>query len=217
MNANSPSPRSEYVYTELRRSISNGHYQPGQPVREAEVASRLNVSRTPVREAFRRLQADGVLEFTPWRGVVVAELNEKQIIELYVMRQVLEGTAASLAAANASDEEIEFLAQIMEQADGETNPDRLADLNRDFHQALYNAAHNRYLLHAVNALRDSLSLLSKTTYSVADRPITAQSEHREIVEALRQRNSKAAEKATREHIAKAEQARLTLISTSQRN
>jgi len=212
MNAKTESPRSEYVYTELRQSISNGHYQPGQPVREAEVARWLNVSRTPVREAFRRLQADGVLEFTPWRGVVVAELDEKQIIELYVMRQALEGTAALLAAKNASDGEIEFLGQIMEQAEGETNPDKLAELNRDFHQALYNAAHNRYLLHSVNALRDSLSLLSKTTYSVPERPVAAQKEHRQIVDALRERNPKSAEKITRAHIASAEKARLTLIS-----
>jgi len=211
--AHSP-PRSEVVYNELRQAILDGHYQPGQPVRETEVASRLNVSRTPVREAFRRLQTDGILEFTPWRGVTVAELNEKQIVELYVMRKVLEGTGAALAALNASDLQIDALEQMIEKAEGETDPQILADLNRDFHQALFDAADNRYLLHAMQSLRNPMALLSKTTYSVTERPVTAQAEHRQIVEAIKQRDTGAAEKLAYGHIANAEQARFKLLSDS---
>ncbi len=207
-------PRGEVVYKELRQAILDGHYQPGQPVRETEVAARLNVSRTPVREAFRRLQTDGILEFTPWRGVVVAELNEKQIIELYVMRKVLEGTAAALAALNASNAQIAELEKIIERAEGETDPEILADLNRDFHQAIFDAADNRYLLHAMKALRNPMALLSKTTYSVADRPATAQAEHRQIVDAIKQGDTGAAEKLGYGHIANAEQARFKLLSNS---
>jgi len=206
--------RGEVVYAELRQAILDGHYQPGQPVREAEVAERLGVSRTPVREAFRRLQTDGILEFTPWRGVIVAELDEKQIIELYVMRKVLEGTAAALAALNATDAQINDLDGIIERAEGETDPAILADLNRDFHQTIFDAANNRYLLHALQALRNPMALLSKTTYSVSDRPVTAQAEHRQIVDAIRQRDTGAAEKLGYGHIANAEQARLKLLSGS---
>lgn len=207
-------PRGEVVYNELRKAILDGYYQPGRPVREAEVAERLSVSRTPVREAFRRLQTDGILEFTPWRGVIVAELNEKQIIELYAMRKVLEGTAAALAALNATDDQLADLEMLIEHAEGETDPQMLADLNRDFHQAIFDAADNRYLLHALQSLRNPMALLSKTTYSVPDRPVTAQAEHRQIVDAIRQGDTGAAEKLGYGHIANAEQARFRLLSES---
>ncbi len=205
-------PRAEFVYRELKQAIQDGHYAPGQPVRETEVAARLNVSRTPVREAFRRLQTDGILEFTPWRGVIVAELTEKQIIELYYMRKVLEGTAAALAAQHATAKQIQDLEQIMDQAEGETEPGVLADLNRDFHQALFDAANNRYLLHAIKALGNPMALLSKTTYSVNGRPVSAQAEHRQIIEAIKQRDAKTAEICGFGHIANAEQARFKLLS-----
>jgi DNA-binding GntR family transcriptional regulator len=205
-------PRGEIVYNKLRQAILDGEYLPGQPVRETEVAARLGVSRTPVREAFRRLQTDGILEFAPWRGVTVAELDEKQIIELYAMRKVLEGTAASLAALNATGSQVDELETIMERAEGETDADVLADLNRDFHQAIFDAADNRYLLHALRALRNPMALLSKTTYSVPDRPVTAQSEHRQIVEAIKLGDTGGAEKLGYGHIANAEQARFKLLS-----
>jgi len=203
--------RGEFVYHELRQAILDGHYKPGQPVRETEVAVRLNVSRTPVREAFRRLQTDGILQFTPWRGVVVAELDERQIVELYAMRKVLEGTAASMAARNATTDQIAGLERNIIQTEGLTDPERLANLNREFHHALFVAADNRYLLHAMNALRDPMALLSKTTYSVSDRPVTAQTEHRQILAVIKQRDGAAAEKLAFDHIAMAEQARLKLL------
>jgi DNA-binding GntR family transcriptional regulator len=210
-NTDTPS-RAEYVYCELKQAISDGVYSPGKPVRETEVAARLNVSRTPVREAFRRLQTDGILEFTPWRGVIVAELDENQIVELYSMRKVLEGTAAALAATNATPDQIRELEEIMGRAEGETNPESLADLNREFHQALFDAANNRYLLHAIRALRNPMALLSKTTYSVQDRPHSAQAEHQEIVDAIKRQDADAAEKLGYGHIANAEQARFKLLN-----
>lgn len=204
--------RAEFVYCELKQAIADGIYLPGKPVRETEVAARLGVSRTPVREAFRRLQTDGILEFTPWRGVIVAELNEQQILELYCMRKVLEGTAAALAATNASPDQIDELDTIMRKADGENDPEALADLNREFHQALFDAANNRYLLHAISALRNPMALLSKTTYSVQNRPESAQNEHRQIIDAIKRRDAEAAEKLGYGHIANAEQARFKLLN-----
>jgi len=206
--------RGEYVYNELLKAILDGHYVPGRPIREVEVAERLNVSRTPVREAFRRLQTDGILVFTPWRGVIVAELDEQQIIELYAMRKVLEGTAAAMAAQYATDQQIADIERIIEQAEGESDVQALADLNRDFHQAIFDAANNRYLVHAMQSLRTPMALLSKTTYAVTDRPLTAQTEHRHILDAIRQRDTRAADKLGYGHIANAETARFELLKNS---
>ena len=85
----------EFVLERLRGAIRDRRYQPGQRIREAEVAQWLGVSRTPVREAFRRLQADGLLVLIPWRGAQVAELGRQQVVELYAIRRALEGTAAA--------------------------------------------------------------------------------------------------------------------------
>lgn len=204
--------RGEFVHVWLRDAIRDGRYQPGSRIREAEVALRLGVSRTPVREAFRRLQADGLLVLTPWRGAQVAELNRAQVIELYAMRRVLEGTAAGLAAEHATDAEIDLLFKLLEQdhAAGDDSA-RHAEINRLFHQALYAAAHNRYLLKALNALADSLALLKSTTYEVPGRVLAARDEHVLIANAIKKRHTESAEQATRAHIETAEHARIELL------
>ena len=202
----------EFVLERLRGAIRERRYLPGQRIREVEVAGWLGVSRTPVREAFRRLQADGLLQLTPWRGAQVAELDRAQVVELYAMRRVLEGTAAGLAAENASTSEIGFLFELLkrERTPGLT-PAGLAENNRLFHEALYGAAHNRYLLDSLNALADSLALLGSTTYEVPGRAAAARREHVAIADAIKRGDRKAAEKAARAHIAVAEKARLKLL------
>ena len=91
----------EYAYERLRTHIREGALPPGTRVREAEVAGQLGISRTPVREALRRLEADGFLTFEPHRGMVVVQLDHQSVMELYAMREALEGTAAGLAAQHA--------------------------------------------------------------------------------------------------------------------
>ena len=202
----------EFVLGRLKDAIRRGRYQPGQRIREAEVAGWLGVSRTPVREAFRRLQSDGLLKLTPWRGAVVAELDRAQVAELYATRRTLEGTAAALAAKHASEAEIAVFFELLDQdAAAVDNVKRRARINRQFHQALYRAAHNRYLMQALNALSDSLALLKSTTYEVPGRPDQARQEHQRIAEAIRRRDPDAAERATRIHIDSAEIARLELL------
>ncbi len=204
--------RGEFVHGWLRDAIRDGDFQPGSRIREAEVALNLGVSRTPVREAFRRLQADGLLVLTPWRGAQVAELNKDQVIELYAMRRVLEGTAAGLAAEHATPQEIDHLFKLLKKDQtAEDKSDRHAEINRQFHQTLYGAAHNRYLLKALNALTDSLALLKSTTYEVPGRALVARDEHVLIANAIKKRDSAAAEKTTRAHIETAERARIKLL------
>jgi len=202
----------EFVLGRLKDAIRRGRFQPGRRIREAEVAAWLGVSRTPVREAFRRLQSDGLLKLTPWRGAVVAELDRAQVEELYATRRSLEGTAAALAAKHASEAEIAVFFDLLDQdLAAIENVKRRARINRQFHQALYRAAHNRYLMQALNALSDSLALLKSTTYEVPGRPDQARREHSKIAEAIRRRDPDAAERATRAHIDSAEIARLELL------
>lgn len=201
----------EYAYEQLRAEIREGALPPGSRVREKNVAERLEISRTPVREALRRLEADGFLTFEPHRGMIVVQLDHQSMMELYAMREVLEGTAAALAARHASAAEISVLFEMLErESEISEDPARLAAHNAQFHQVLFHAAHNRYLLKTANALRDSMALMRGTTMTVPGRAGTARNEHAALAQAIQSRNSEAAEIAARAHIQAAQQARLKL-------
>lgn len=202
----------EYAYERLRTLIREGALPPGSRVRETEIAEQLEISRTPVREALRRLEADGFLAFEPHRGMIVVELDHQSVMELYAMREALEGTAAGLAAQHASEAEIAVLVEMLAHEPALFDaPDRLAAHNLQFHQALFRAAHNRYLLKTANALRDSMALMRGTTMAVPGRGETAHSEHRNLANAIRARDPEAAERAARHHIHNAQSARLKLL------
>src|SRR6476661_5280826 len=107
--------RADFVYDSLRDAISDGRIAGGERVREEEVARNLGVSRTPVREALQRLQQRGLLALGAGRGLVVAQLSQQQVVELYAMREILEGSAARFAAKHATAAEIEILYQLQEE------------------------------------------------------------------------------------------------------
>lgn len=205
-------PRSEYVHEQIRESIQNGVYTPGERLTESELAERLGVSRTPVREALRRLESDGLLVFEPWRGVVVAEMDRQQVGELYTMREVLEGTAARLAAKHISEAEMGVLETLLAKETKQLKkPSELAKTNRHFHHAIYASAHNRYLMQTLSTLRNSLALLRGTTFSVPGRAKVAHREHKEIVTAILDRDGIGAEEAARAHIRGAECTRIKML------
>ena len=204
--------RGEIAYGRLKEAIQAGDLTPGQRIRENEMASWLEMSRTPVREALRRLEADGLLTFAPYRGMVISELDHQAVMELYSMREVLEGTAAGLAARHASDAEIAVLKDIVAgELDDAADPRRIASHNKHFHGALYRAAHNRYLLKTLNVLSDAMALLGMTTMAITGRSETAHGEHLAVVAAIEARDPSAAEAAMRDHIRMAQRARLRLM------
>lgn len=210
-----PSLRREQTYKAMRDAIQSGKLKPGTRLREIELAERLGISRTPIREALSRLQSDGLVINEPNRGMIVTVLDRRMVSELYVMRQVLEGTAAALAARHASDEEIASLREIADRDKEHTDPQLLAANNRLFHETLYQSAHNRYLLKTLNTLRESMALLGNTTLALPGRSSTALQEHQAIVHALEQRDAAAAEAATVSHIKEAYRARLRLLNEAE--
>lgn len=204
--------RAGWVFERLKEQIQAGEYGRGDRVRESEVATALGVSRTPVREALARLQAVGLLELAAG-GLVVAQLSRAHTVELYAMREILEGSAARFAAQHASPSEIANLHQLAaEFGRWLDNPERMARINLKLHGAIYEAAHNRYLLRTLGEIHDALALLPGTTFSVKGRPQAAMKEHAAIIEAIEKRDPDAAEMAARLHISRAQEARLTLLS-----
>ncbi|MGE4370728.1 MAG: GntR family transcriptional regulator, partial [Burkholderiaceae bacterium] len=108
-------PRSELAYRHIREAIRSGRFRPGDRLREVDLATELSLSRTPIRQALAKLEANGLIVNDPIRGLMVTELDFSAINELYYIREVLEGTAARLAAQHASDVELSILADLCEQ------------------------------------------------------------------------------------------------------
>jgi len=202
----------EAVFRALCEALQAGSYRAGDRLREEEVAQRLKVSRTPVREALGRLAARGFVAPAGGRGLVVRSLDISEVLELYTMREILEGAAARLAAEHASRPEIDALTDI-EQAFAEhaDDPAEMAELNRAFHEAICRAARNRYLDGASKELQDWIALLGPTTFSVSGRPATSRREHRAIINAVAARDGDKAEKLARTHIREALRCRLKLL------
>lgn len=203
--------RAEFVYLTLRERIRTGQYIRGERIREEEVARSLGVSRTPVREALARLQARGMLEPASG-GLVIVELSRSQIVELYDMREVLEGSAARFAAQHASPTDIAALTRINQAfADALGDPARQARINRELHETIDQAAHNRYLIRTLQEMHDSLALLPGTTFSVSGRGEMAVDEHQQIIDAIGRHDADDAEKLARLHIRRAQLARIEML------
>jgi DNA-binding GntR family transcriptional regulator len=204
--------RGEEAYQKMLEGIQSGTLKPGMRLREVELAEWLGSSRTPVREALNRLQTEGLVVQEPRRGMIIAELDHSMVSELYFMRELLEGAAARLAARHASDVEIAMLRDIADR-DKTTGDDpvKLAKNNRLFHETLYRAAHNRYLLKTLSMLRESMALLGQTTLSLPGRSSTAFEEHDALVAAIERHDAAAAEEASRAHIRSAHRARMKLM------
>lgn len=205
--------RSQWAYERLHEAIREGAIEPGQRIMETEVSSWLRISRTPVREAMRRLQAEGLLEHAAGGGLAVAIYDLRAIAEFYAMRESLEGTAAALAAVNADATELGILRAIMEgmQALPE-DPRAHARENEAFHEHIYRAAHNRFLLKSLRALLNFVPLLGRTTYNDPGRVRTALAEHEAIVAAILARDAAAAEEAARVHIRNALESRMRVVA-----
>jgi DNA-binding GntR family transcriptional regulator len=201
--------RSEHVYRKLRSAIEQGDWAPGQRVMEIEVAEWLNLSRTPVRDAIRRLEREGLLQHEPHNGLVVARLDRQAVMELYVMREALEGMAARLCARHASDIEVQSLLDLVEHERGLSgDAEGAARHNRRFHEAIHRGAHNRYLEKSLAAVNDSMWLLGKPLMLLPERAQTAVREHAELAAAIMRRDPDAAENAARAHVRAAQRERL---------
>ncbi len=205
--------RAEYVYQHLREAIRDGTFQQGDRLREDDIARSLGVSRTPVREALRRLQARGLLDVGSGRGLGIVELSRVQVLELYAMRELLEGAAARLAAQHAMSTDVDYMRHLLDEFRCTKDPEQLASINRTFHRAIRDAAHNRYMVQALNDLNEALALLRGTTFSVRGRPETADIEHRAILDAIERGDPDTAEREARSHIRMAQSLRMQMLKT----
>jgi DNA-binding GntR family transcriptional regulator len=192
---------SDRAYRDLREGILGGTIGPGQRLVELAVCEWLNISRTPARDALRRLRSDGLVEPAAGGGMQVVRHDANALHELYVAREVLEGTAAAEAAKNATDAELRALDDSIKLQRGMAGDvDAFAQENKAFHARLYAAAHNRFLVRMSQTLHDSVSLLGPTAINTPEWVRRAIAQHREIADAIGKRDAVKAEAAMRAHI-----------------
>lgn len=206
-----PRSQGEAAYEALKEAILSGKLAAGTRLVEAEVGKELGVSRTPVREALRRLTVEGFVSRQQNRGLVVHRPTAREIESVYQIREVLDGLAARLAARRAIDVELArldlALDAVKEAAEAEALDEaeasalrRMVSANIAVHDLLYRMSGSQRLIRMSREVRDSVRLFSRDAFASAERAVEIVGEHAAIVEAVRRRDPDAAEWAAREHL-----------------
>lgn len=206
--------RGDLVVETIREGIYRGRYVPGQRLVEADLTAELGISRSLLREAFRRLAAEGTIEIVPNRGALVRRLSREDAEELFEIRLELEALAARRAARNAADERVRstFLAAvafIWEETPRLSASAYIVE-NQHFHSAMFEAAGNQQLVKLNTNLQLSL-IMAQISSSLTPEVVAASlREHRAIAEAIAACDEAAADAASRAHLARARDMVLTM-------
>ncbi len=194
--------KQDYVYEQIYDAILNGRFKPGERLVLEDLAAEFGTSRTPLREAIRRLQTEGLVDFEPHRGAVVADLSIPELIELYHIRAVLDGLATRLAVENLSEEDLAELESILattEQGIDPSEPTDFEQFNRKFHEIIYQGTNAPFLYEMITNLYTKTSRYRYLSLRSPGRILEVLAEHRSILEALMARDSDAAERCARDH------------------
>jgi DNA-binding GntR family transcriptional regulator len=197
------------VAEKLRRAILEGHYKPGEWLRQERLAQELGVSQMPVREALKELTTEGLIEHLPYRGVRVVTFSQEDVSDLYTHRAFLEGRAAEAAAIHITASEIDELKDIHRQMESHSAPEEVGkyrELNRRFHQTIYIASRREYLIRTLTQMWETFPTMlignfAKTaTAPLPNRETADMREHREIIVALESGDSERAGALVKAHI-----------------
>ncbi|AOY75184.1 GntR family transcriptional regulator [Clostridium formicaceticum] len=197
-------PLRELVFQHLREAILEGKLEPGRRLMEMQLAEELGVSRTPVREAIRKLELEGLVMMVPRKGAYVADVSVRDVMEVLEIRGALEGLAASLAAERMTDEQIEMLratAQQFKEYHLEQDTQGMIEKDIEFHEIIFLATRNQKLYQVSQSLREQIYRFRVkyiSEYSKSDQLVT---EHDRILQAIAEREPEKAYIYGMEHIA----------------
>jgi len=200
-------PLREVVCESLREAIRSGVLKPGERIMEIQLAEELGVSRTPVREAIRKLELEGYVVMMPRRGTYVASMSIRDINEIFEIRTALESLSNGLAADHITDDELEHLQRLLVIIGGyikEGNIEKIVETDIEFHDLMYHAARNERLVGIISNLRDQLTRFRTLSMSYPGRLEETLEEHRLIVDAIASGDRKAASRAAERHMENSE-------------
>ena len=196
----------EKVFATLEEEILSGELKKGESLTEIALSKRLGVSRTPIRGALHRLKEDGLVDIIPNRGAVVLGIDKDDLVDIYKVRNRLEGLASASAAKMITKEALDELRESVELSEfyisrGDT--EKVKELDTTFHQLIYKASGNRQLESILTELHRKIKTYRKLSLSVSGRVEHSISEHREILHAIENGDSNLADSLTARHIERA--------------
>lgn len=200
------STMGDLVFEQVRESILSGEFAPGSQLNQNRLAQRFGVSIIPLREALKRLQAEGYLSIVPHRGIRVKELSAEELEDLYMIRIELESLAAKLALPRLAADDLKRLRQFMKQirnATAKGDFDTLVDLNREFHFALYTPCRREYLIDLLSMLWERSSRYRLLATFSPERADEALREREDILKAVQEKDENALERSIRYYLEQA--------------
>lgn len=191
------------VYETIRDAIISGKFSPGTKLTVDDLSKELNVSRTPVKEALVKLEREGLVENIPRRGMYVAKISIEDALEIYELREVLEGFAVRKASENIDKESLKLLKEILNKGENYIRDGNLKDysnIDEQFHKILWNLSGNKRLFKILENIRSIIRLLMTSSVNIPGRASASLLEHRKILSAIEKNNPELAESYMKEHI-----------------
>ena len=193
------------VFNRLREDILSGKYEEHEELKEVAIGEELGVSRTPVREAFRQLELEGLVTIVPNKGAHVNGISAKDVRDIYTIRSYLEGLCARWACEHITEEQLEGLEEIVcisEFRISKGHREQMAEMDSRFHVLLYASCGSKILEHVLTDYHQYVERVRRNTLSSLERATEAVQEHKSILNALRNKDADTAEKLANEHIYK---------------
>ncbi|MFP4698462.1 MAG: GntR family transcriptional regulator [Eubacteriales bacterium] len=191
------------VFNKIREDILLGKYKQSEALKETKISSELGVSRTPVREAIRQLELEGLVNIIPNKGAIVTGINDKDIKDIYAIRSLLEGLSTRWSVDNLTEQQVDELEEIIyiSQFHAEKGHfEQLYELDNRFHEVLYNASASRTLKHVLTDFHNYVQRVRKVALSTKERALKSIEEHKAILEAIKEKDKDKAEQRTNLHI-----------------
>lgn len=193
---------ADQVFEHLETDILSGKYQRGESLTEIKLCAELGVSRTPIREALRRLEQEHLIEEAP-KGMTVVGITEKDLADIFQIRAALEGKAAELAAQNHTEEQLNIVREALEFQEfylGKQDPDRIKSMDSRFHETIYKMSASTIFYDVLMPLHKKILKYRKASVSDSSRASASVAEHRAIYEAIASHNGELASKLIIEHL-----------------
>ncbi len=197
------------VFESIRKGILNGYFKPGERIIESQLAEKMNVSRTPIREALRRLEVENMVENLPRKGMIVSTLNDSQVIEIFNIRGALEGLALDIAIDKLDDELINNLQKCIDKMTEAIIKDDIEmqiEYNTKFHEHILCKTDSPMLVNMLHNLKEQIQRYRYQSLSLQGRPEISLNEHKNILKFIKDKNKEKAEKYIKDHIKKAGEA-----------
>lgn len=191
------------VFNKLREDILSGKYEEHEELKEVAIGEELGVSRTPVREAFRQLELEGLIQIVPNKGAYVTGITAKDVKDIYMIRSSLEGMCARLATENITAEQLEELEENVYLASyhaSKGHMEQMAELDNRFHHILYEACDSKMLQKLLQDFHQYVMRVRRKTLSTKERGIASNEEHKLIMEAIKAKNADEAERLANMHM-----------------